>query len=131
MANFAYDPINYAFIRNVGVLDIFLHALKCELDDKLILFATAGICNLCLDPDNAEYILQYEGVRLLISHLKNKSNETIANIITTLMYLYTEQTKDQILSHNVIEIIKSLVHSDDKRLVNLSKIFLEDVYGEV
>lgn len=48
LANFAYDPINYGYIRNVGVLDIFLYVVKNETDTKLLHFAIAGICNLCI-----------------------------------------------------------------------------------
>lgn len=46
LANFAYDPINYQFIRDVGVLDIFLHVIKKESNHQLLHFAAAGICNL-------------------------------------------------------------------------------------
>lgn len=47
LANFAYDPINYEFLRELGVLDLFLDLLS---DGNIILkqFAIGGICNLCL-----------------------------------------------------------------------------------
>lgn len=48
LANFSYDPINYGYIRNVGVLDIFIHVLKNEKDETLLHFATSGISNLCI-----------------------------------------------------------------------------------
>lgn len=48
LANFAYDPVNYSYIRDVGVLDIFLYVLKNETIGRLIRYAIAGVCNLCL-----------------------------------------------------------------------------------
>lgn len=48
LANFAYDPINYQYIRDVGVLDIFLYVIKNESDRQLLHYAVAGLCNLCL-----------------------------------------------------------------------------------
>nr|XP_004924642.1 armadillo repeat-containing protein 7 isoform X2 [Bombyx mori] len=36
LANFAYDPVNYSYIRDVGVLDIFLYVLKNETIGRLI-----------------------------------------------------------------------------------------------
>lgn len=48
LANFAYDPINYTYIRDVGVLDILLYVLKNDSDENLIHFASAGVCNLCI-----------------------------------------------------------------------------------
>lgn len=48
LANFAYDPINYGYIRDVGVLDILIYVVKKETDEKLLQFSVAGICNLCI-----------------------------------------------------------------------------------
>lgn len=47
LANFAYDPINYDFLRNLKVLDLFLDHLA-ESDQVLQKFAICGLCNLCL-----------------------------------------------------------------------------------
>jgi KaiC/GvpD/RAD55 family RecA-like ATPase len=47
LANFAYDPINYDFLRKLKVIDIFLDNLS-ESNIKLQEFAVAGLCNLCL-----------------------------------------------------------------------------------
>ena len=46
LANFAYDPINYGYIRQLQIIDLFLHTLS-ENNLKLVRFAAAAICNLC------------------------------------------------------------------------------------
>lgn len=45
LANFAYDPINYPYIRSQRVIDLFIEQLVLE-DVKLVSFAAAGLCNL-------------------------------------------------------------------------------------
>jgi len=47
LANFAYDPINYGYMRQLQIIDIFLDSLS-ENNPKLVQFAIGGICNLCL-----------------------------------------------------------------------------------
>lgn len=47
LANFAYDPINYGYIRQLKIIDLFLHTLS-EDNLKLIRFAVGGICNVCV-----------------------------------------------------------------------------------
>lgn len=47
LANFAYDPVNYDYLRQLGIIDLFLHVLS-ENDKTLVRFAIGGICNLCL-----------------------------------------------------------------------------------
>lgn len=79
------------------------------------------------EPANAEYILKHGGIQQLILHLKHKNNEIVTNIITTLIFLYNEQTKSEINNTNVVETIKTFAHSEDQRLANISKLFLKDV----
>lgn len=45
LANFAYDPINYEFIKQLHLTDLFLSELSGD-NEELIQFALAGICNL-------------------------------------------------------------------------------------
>lgn len=47
LANFAYDPINYGYIRQLSIIDLFLSALS-ENNPRLVRFAIGGICNLSL-----------------------------------------------------------------------------------
>lgn len=46
LANFAYDPINYDYIKQLHLIDLFLAQLS-EASEELIHFSLAGICNLC------------------------------------------------------------------------------------
>ncbi|PWZ14989.1 Histone-lysine N-methyltransferase EZ2 [Zea mays] len=46
LANFAYDPFNYAFMRQV-VLELFLDCIT-EPNEKLVEFSIGGICNSCV-----------------------------------------------------------------------------------
>ncbi|KAG6452683.1 armadillo repeat-containing protein 7 [Manduca sexta] len=127
LANFAYDPINYSFIREVGVLDIFVHVLKKETSTKLLRFAIAGICNLCIDPLNAEYILTYLGLKYIIALLNSSDTTILADTITTLLYVYNEHTKPEIITPDVIKVLQQLKDTEDPRLSNLATIFLQDV----
>lgn len=45
LANFAYDPVNYEYIKQLHILDIFLEQLS-EPNEDLIHFGLAGLCNL-------------------------------------------------------------------------------------
>lgn len=47
LANFAYDPLNYGYMRQLKIIDIFFNALS-EDNPKLVRFGIAGLCNLCL-----------------------------------------------------------------------------------
>ncbi|KAL4715242.1 hypothetical protein ACJJTC_007824 [Scirpophaga incertulas] len=125
LANFAYDPVNYEFIRKIGVLDIFLYIVKNDNDCKLLLFSTAGISNLSIDPVNIEYIQTNLGLGPLINLLDYKHNEVVANIITILMNLYNDKTISEIKSSGVRLLMENYSKSDDKILSNLATIFHE------
>lgn len=45
LANFSYDPINFKWLRESGVIDIFLHEIKNGFG-ILQEFGIAGLCNL-------------------------------------------------------------------------------------
>lgn len=45
LANFAYDPINFEFLRKLRVLDLFLEQLS-QNNEQLLNFGLSGICNL-------------------------------------------------------------------------------------
>lgn len=68
LANFAYDPVNYEYMRTLNVIDLFLDCLD-ESDEKLVEFGIGGLCNICLDKSNKEEILKNNGVKLLMKCL--------------------------------------------------------------
>nr|CAD7442979.1 unnamed protein product [Timema bartmani] len=125
LVNFAYDPINYEFLRQLKVLDLFLDQLS-EDDTSLVRFSLAGLCNLCLDAENKDYIIHSGGVRLVTGCLSSVDEETVLNAITTLMYLVTPLSKSDITSVQVIECMLRFSTSRNARLRNLAMVFLED-----
>ncbi|XP_026726225.1 armadillo repeat-containing protein 7 [Trichoplusia ni] len=127
LANFAYDPINYEYIRNVGVLDIFLYVVKNENNHQLLHFAVAGICNSCCDPLNADYIITHAGLKPLVALLKLENINILADTITSLLYLNNNQIRTELSTAEVVQRISDIQKSNDKRLVNLATIFLQDV----
>ncbi|XP_008655988.1 armadillo repeat-containing protein 7 [Zea mays] len=76
LANFAYDPFNYAFMRQV-VLELFLDCIT-EPNEKLVEFGIGGICNSCEDPANSLIITQCGGIPLVVQCLWSLVRNTIS-----------------------------------------------------
>ncbi|KAM6473356.1 armadillo repeat-containing protein 7 isoform 1-T3 [Liasis olivaceus] len=125
LANFAYDPRNYEYLRQLKVLDLFLDMLS-EDNETLVEFALGGLCNLCLDKINKDYILEAGGVAAVVSCLASANEETVLSAVTTLMYLTTPQSCQEITTLPVIECMLRFSLSANRRLRNLATIFLED-----
>ncbi|XP_015670528.1 armadillo repeat-containing protein 7 [Protobothrops mucrosquamatus] len=125
LANFAYDPQNYEYLRQLRVLDLFLDMLT-EDNDSLVEFALGGLCNLCLDKINKDYILEAGGVSAVVNCLASANEETVLSAVTTLMYLSTAQSRQEITALPVIECMLRFSLSTNRRLKNLATIFLED-----
>lgn len=45
LANFAYDPINYQFLKDASAIDLFIQLLASP-NPQLQLHGSAGICNI-------------------------------------------------------------------------------------
>ncbi|NWX84059.1 ARMC7 protein, partial [Nothoprocta ornata] len=125
LANFAYDPQNYEHLRRLQVLDLFLDTLG-EDSEALVEFAMGGLCNLCLDKANKEYILEANGVESVINCLSSPNEETVMSAVTTLMYLSTPQSRRQTTALPVVECMLRFSLSANRRLSNLATLFLED-----
>ncbi|XP_076047859.1 armadillo repeat-containing protein 7-like isoform X2 [Oratosquilla oratoria] len=125
LANFSYDPVNYAWLRQLGVLDLFLDHLS-STSTTLKKFAIAGLCNISLDPSNKSYILSQDGVTHVIGCLSSEDESTVLSAITTLMYLVTPQSKQDITKPAVIDCMLKFSTSSNVRLKNLALIFLQD-----
>jgi KaiC/GvpD/RAD55 family RecA-like ATPase len=54
LANFAYDPINYEYLRKLNVIDLFLDQLS-EENRNIVQFGLGGLCNLALGKYVSEY----------------------------------------------------------------------------
>uniref|UniRef100_H3AAX4 Armadillo repeat containing 7 n=1 Tax=Latimeria chalumnae TaxID=7897 RepID=H3AAX4_LATCH len=125
LANFAYDPSNYDFLRRLQVIDLFLDMLL-EENENLVEFGIGGLCNLCLDKANKDYILHNNGVQLVINCLSNPNEEIVLSAITTLMYLMTLGSRAEVTALPVVECMLRFSLSANKRLSNLATVFLED-----
>ncbi|KAH0629470.1 hypothetical protein JD844_011552 [Phrynosoma platyrhinos] len=125
LANFAFDPKNYEYLRQLKILDLFLDLLT-EDNETLVEFALGGLCNLCLDKINKDYILEAGGVSAVVSCLSSSNEETVLSAVTTLMYLTTPQSRQEITALPVVECMLRFSLSANRRLRNLATVFLED-----
>ncbi|XP_013383227.1 armadillo repeat-containing protein 7 [Lingula anatina] len=125
LANFAYDPINYDFMRKLNVWDLFLDCLT-ESNPKLVEFAIGGICNCSLDKDNRDHILKNDGVKLVVGCLSSDNEETVLSAITCLMFLFTQESREEVASLPVVECMLRFSKSANPRLGNLATVFLQE-----
>ncbi|KAL2641949.1 hypothetical protein R1flu_009536 [Riccia fluitans] len=124
LANFGYDPLNYEYLRQLHVQDLFLDCLT-EPNEKLVEFAVGGISNCCPDPANAAVIVSSGGIPLLISCLSSPVENTVLSTVTSLYYLCTPSTRKEILIPQVIEAIRAYAASDANcRFRNIATAFL-------
>ncbi|OAD60416.1 Armadillo repeat-containing protein 7 [Eufriesea mexicana] len=119
LANFAYDPINYGYIRQLQIIDLFLHTLS-EDNLKLVRFAVGGICNVCADPVNKLYILRNQGIQLLTSLLSLQDENIILSVITSLIFLITPESENEITTE-LIEKISNLLNYESYRTSDILK----------
>ncbi|KAF3427648.1 hypothetical protein E2986_08393 [Frieseomelitta varia] len=121
LANFAYDPINYGYIRQLQIIDLFLHTLS-ENNIKLVRFAAAAICNLCADPINKLYILRNQGIHLLTSLLSSQDEDTVLSAITSLIFLLIPDYKNEVTAE-LIEKISGLSNCENNHdILNFAKL---------
>ncbi|CAK9814056.1 Armadillo repeat-containing protein 7 [Anthophora quadrimaculata] len=118
LANFAYDPINYGYMRQLQIIDLFLHTLS-EDNLKLVRFAVGGICNVCTDPINKLYILRNQGIQLLTSLLSSQDEDVILSVITSLILLITQEPKDEITAETIEKISDLSNHQNNHVLRNV------------
>nr|KAF6414976.1 armadillo repeat containing 7 [Molossus molossus] len=119
LANFAYDPSNYQYLRQLQVLDLFLDSLS-EENETLVEFA--------IDRANKEHILQTGGVPLIINCLSSPNEETVLSAVTTIMYLCSPGpgSHPELTAMPVVQCMLRFSLSTNTRLRNLAQIFLED-----
>ncbi|KAL1513348.1 hypothetical protein ABEB36_002769 [Hypothenemus hampei] len=122
LANFAYDPVNYEYIKQLHLIDLFLAQLS-ENSEELIHFALAGLCNICCDPESRDHIIGLNGVSLISQYLEHLNEEIALNALTTLFYLCESQ--DAVLSPSAWSKITLYAVHADPRFQNLGKLFLE------
>ncbi|KAL2527953.1 armadillo repeat-containing protein 7-like [Forsythia ovata] len=125
LANFAYDPFNYTFLRQLNVLELFLDCIT-EPNERLVEFGIGGICNSCADPANAAVVTQCGGIPLVIQCLSSPVRNTVNYALGALYYLCNELNKEDILKPEVVDVIKRYAASAiSVSFSNLAHAFLD------
>ncbi|KAJ8766778.1 hypothetical protein K2173_008332 [Erythroxylum novogranatense] len=124
LANFAYDPYNYTFLRQLNVLELFLDCMT-EPNEKLVEFGVGGICNSCADPANAAVITQSGGIPLVIDCLSSPVRNTVNYAVGALYYLCNSSTKEEILKPEIVDAIERYAAAETVSFSNLAKAFLD------
>lgn len=125
LANFSYDPVNYNWLRQLHVIDLFLDMLT-ETNEQWKEFAIGGLCNLCIDPQNSYIISESKGIPLIIRCLSSRKEETVLSAMLTLYYLLDSYSQS-ILIPPVIDCMKKYATSKNTRIKNLSSIFVQHI----
>jgi hypothetical protein len=87
-------------------------------------FAVGGLCNMCIDPQNAHIISESKGIPLIIKCLSSPKEETVLSTMLTLYYLLDFYSKD-ILIKPVIDCMRKYSTSKNTRIRNLSSLFVQ------
>ncbi|XP_010319229.1 uncharacterized protein [Solanum lycopersicum] len=126
LANFAYDPYNFTFLRQLNVIELFLDCLT-EPNEKLVEFGIGGICNACADPANAALVTQNDGIPLIVQCLSSPVRSTVNYALGALYYLCNASNKEKILKPEVIDAIKSYAAASEvsTSFSNLAQAFLD------
>ncbi|XP_073684616.1 armadillo repeat-containing protein 7 [Garra rufa] len=125
LANFAYDPSNLEALRLLQVNELFLDMLT-EDNENLVEFGIGGLCNLSMERESRDQILQSGGVPLVISCLSSNRDETVLSAITTLMNLTTAASRTETTDSAVVQCMLRFSLTQNPRLRNLASVFLED-----
>ncbi|XP_022894596.1 armadillo repeat-containing protein 7-like [Olea europaea var. sylvestris] len=132
LANFAYDPFNYTFLRQLNILELFLDCMT-EPNERLVEFGIGGICNSCADPANAAVVTQSGGIPLVIQCLSSPVRNTVNYALGALYYLCNELNKEEILKPEVVDVIKRYAASSTVSVSfsNLAHAFLDKHVSEL
>ncbi|CAF2124034.1 unnamed protein product [Rotaria magnacalcarata] len=133
LANFSYDPINYDYLRELNIIDLFLDCLKMHTDDDYVHYALAGLCNMSADKINCKLIIEKNPTILicLVKCFFSTRLDIVLNSMVTLMFLcnHNEQEKNELIKRNEIrECLEKYSQSKDIRLSNMAKLFLQDYF---
>lgn len=117
-------------ITFVLFLIIFLSRLHCHSIFCLIFIclsvSTGGLCNLSMDRECRDQILQSGGIPLVTGCLSSHRDETILSAITALMNLTTAASHSQTTDNAVVQCMLRFSLAQNPRLSNLATVFLQD-----
>lgn len=87
---------------------------------------SGGLCNLSMDPECRDIILQSSGISLVTNCLSNQREETVLSAITTLMNLVSPSSRSEITNAAMVQCMLRFSLSESPRLRNLATVFLQD-----
>ncbi|KAG9267944.1 armadillo repeat-containing protein 7 [Astyanax mexicanus] len=125
LANFAYDPRNMEALRMLQVTELFLDMLT-EENENFVEFGIGGLCNISMDQECRDQILESEGIPLVVGCLSSLRDETVLSAITTLMNLSTAASHSKITDSAVVQCMLRFSLTQNPRLSNLATVFLQD-----
>jgi hypothetical protein len=133
-SNFSYDPINYNYLRQLNIIDLFLDCLQMHTNDDFVHYALAGLCNMSSDSINSQLIFTKNPsiLLVLIKCLFSNRFDIVINAMLTLMFLsdHNEQMKNELIQRNEIQqCLEKYSQSKDVRLSNMAKLFLQDYFS--
>lgn len=123
LANFAYDPINYEYLKKHSILNIFLDLLSSS-NEKLIEHGLTGVCNFCTDEQIRLVILEESNLELLRLLLQLTNEQIILKILTTFALIITEENKLRILLPDVRDRIQELLALSEEKIYSRIKNYL-------
>ncbi|XP_073819354.1 LOW QUALITY PROTEIN: armadillo repeat-containing protein 7 [Musca autumnalis] len=130
LANFAYDPINWEYLKKKEAVKVFIELLESN-NDTLKLHGIAGLCNIILDREISSFLGQPNNFKSIKQLFINTQNiEILLNCCTLIYQLLGSQQveKKDILSGDTIKRIQQInsQFKSNKRLSNISGLLLSD-----
>lgn len=129
LANFSYDPINFQYLRQLRVIELFIDCIDEDedLSGETVQFGIGGLCNLAADAINRHCIMQNQSVIASINRcLLSTTEQTVLSALTTLILLATPNYIQQINSPPCVSTARTLVTSSNARVRNLACLLLKD-----
>ncbi|KAG2176061.1 hypothetical protein INT44_000540 [Umbelopsis vinacea] len=138
LGNFAYDPINYGWLYQVGATDLFVDALSNPGgDDELQRIGVFGLCNNALDRRVQQRLANDEVViglckQIILANTKY-SSEFLLTTVCLLWHICTPENINSIATSDLKTALEGLCSSEnaDVPLHNMCSIFLKDFFFDV
>ncbi|KAG2176946.1 hypothetical protein INT43_007600 [Umbelopsis isabellina] len=136
LANFAYDPINYEWLRQAGATELFVDVLLDDTSDiQLQQIALSGLCNYALDHRTQERLAKDDAVVHQCLHYVFESNFDNRMLVTAVCLLWHICMPDNIstittpdLKYRLEDICNS--QHGNQQLKNMCRIFIDDFFLE-
>lgn len=117
---------NLGWVRTNDHLLVFALCIHCFLTFLVCVMFSGGLCNLSMDPECRDVILQSNGISLVTNCLSNQREETVLSAITTLMNLTTPSSRAEITDPTILQCMLRFSLSESPRLRSLAAVFLQD-----